>query len=69
VSDFVSLQNIKLYILDNGFSYAIVKVNPNYRTPYQFRLYFDANGKEIISTTNSDSTEKKEWLKLQDYGN
>lgn len=65
MSDYVSHENIKLTVLDNGFSYAVVKVDTNYRTPYEYKLYFDNNGDEIISIDNSDAKEKRMWLELQ----
>jgi|AntDeeMinimDraft_5_1070356.scaffolds.fasta_scaffold04076_11 hypothetical protein len=65
LSDFASVQKIKLVYNKNGFSKATVKVNTNYRTPYSYTLYFDNKGNEIISKDNSDSKERKMWLDLQ----
>lgn len=63
-SDYVSLQFIKIVYNDNGFSKATVKVRTNYRTPYQYTLYFDNMGDEIHADTTME--ERKLWLKAQE---
>ena len=60
-SDFVTLQTVIL----NYFSYGIkatVKVNTNYRRPYQYTMYFDNKGNEIDS--NNGTTDRQKWSKL-----
>jgi hypothetical protein len=64
-SDFVSVQKIKVVYNENGFAKATVKVDTNYRSPYQYTLYFDKDGNEIKASDNSDATERKMWLELQ----
>ena len=62
-SDYVSQQTIKLHVQENKYSFAIVKTTTNYRQPYQFRLYFDDLGNEIIE--KHGETDKKVWLLMQ----
>ena len=65
MSTYVSRQSIKLVIEDNGFAKATVKVNTNYRSPYQYTLYFDDQLNEIKVPNNSTHKERKMWLHMQ----
>lgn len=47
VTSYVSIINTKLIINKNKSAKAIVKVNTNYRKPYQYTLYFDCDKQEI----------------------
>lgn len=68
-SNYISLQYIKVEYLPNGFSKAIVKVNTNYQSPYQYTLYFDNEGNEVKSDNNNTIAERKEWIKMQSSNN
>ena len=57
-SDFVSIQTINLTYLSYGIK-ATVKVDTNYRKPYQYTLYFDTYGTIINSTENGLSDRQK----------
>ena len=65
ISDFVSIQKIKLVYNSKGFAKATVKVDTNYRSIYSYTLYFDLEGNEIVAKDNNDNAERKMWLALQ----
>ena len=64
VSDYVSVQKVKIEYNENGFSKAKILVNTNYRPLYRYVLYFDSEGKEIKAET--DAAERKLWLSMQE---
>ena len=68
-NDYITTKSIKLTVLTNGFTKAVVTVDQNYRPKFTCTYFFDNEGKEII-ILNSDGTdttraEKKLWLKMQ----
>jgi hypothetical protein len=64
-SHYVTLVYIRLYKYQDGFSKAVVKVDKNYHPRYQYTLYFDKDGREIKSPTNSTRAELAYWKKLR----
>lgn len=50
---YVTLFYGKMYINSDGTAKATIKVYRNYRTPYQYTLYFDKQGFEIKTEENS----------------
>ena len=65
-SNYISMQYIKIVYSENGFSKATVKVDTNYRSKYQYTLYFDNAGNEIkVGDTNSTRLERAKWLSMQ----
>ena len=64
-SNYISLQYIKVVFNDNGFSKATVKVDTNYRSKYQYTIYFDNNGDVIRSEDNNTHSERNKWIELQ----
>ena len=63
-SNYISLQNVKIVYNENGFSKATIKVNTNYKAPYQYTIYFDNEGNEIKAENNT-TKERKIWLEMQ----
>ena len=43
-----------LFINKNKSAKATVKVNSNYRKPYQYTLYYDCDKKEIIGSSTRE---------------
>lgn len=60
-SDFVTLQTVVLDYLPYGIK-ATVKTNTNYRTPYQYTMYFDKKGVELPTDSTTD---RQKWNKLK----
>lgn len=56
-SNYVTVININLEVLHNGFSKATIKVDKNYHAKYQYTMYFDEELKEVKN--------RKEWLTQQ----
>ena len=54
ITSYVSIMNIKLFINKNKSAKATVKVNTNYRKPYQYTLYYDCDKKEIIGSSTRE---------------
>ena len=56
-SNYISLQYIRLEILETGFCRANIKVDTNYQRKYKYTVYFDNKMIEI--------RDRKMWLELQ----
>lgn len=66
-SHYISIQKIRFEILSDGFSKATVKVDTNYKSNYQFTLYFD-KGLELVEDNNDPLNVtkcRKVWQKLR----
>ena len=50
VTSFASTRTIKLVINSNGTAKATMKVDPGYQAPYQYTLYYDKQGCEILTS-------------------
>ncbi len=63
-TNFVSLYTKKFYVYPNGKVKCVTIVEQNYHPKYQHTTYFDTNGQEIISDTNSTREEMLYWKNL-----
>lgn len=62
---YVTVKKIRLELNEDGSAKAVVKVNTNYQAPYQYTLYFDKQGREIISTPESTREELEYYRSLR----
>jgi hypothetical protein len=65
-NNYITLFYVKLETFEDGSAKATVRVEQNYRKPYQYTLYFaPESGKEITTATNSTRAELSIWKELR----
>ena len=64
ITPFVTIYKIHIYANSNGSAKVVVKVDQNYRSNYQYTVYFDVDGREIVTTPTHNYTEQREYRRI-----